>query len=36
MIKHIANLEKSKNKNWVIWDNPIYSGISLNLDFIYD
>lgn len=32
----MANLLKSKNGNWVIWDNPIYSGISLNLDFIYD
>jgi len=23
MMKHFSTLEKSKNGNWVIWDNPI-------------
>lgn len=35
-MKHFSNIEKMKKGNWVIWDNPMYSGLSLNLDFIYD
>jgi len=33
LMKHFSNVEKSRNGNWVIWDNPIYSGSS-NLEEI--
>jgi len=33
LMKHYSNVEKSRNGNWVIWDNPIYSG-SPNLEEI--
>jgi len=27
LMKHFSNVEKSRNGNWVIWDNPMYSGL---------
>lgn len=37
LMKHFANLEMSKDGYWIIWDNPIYAGVTLSkasIDFV--